>query len=155
MLKYVFLILILCSSACKSVDKTVATAFADIFTPGFNPDLMQLQLSLYHYKLTHPTWPSDSRALNQLLRKEALESIRINKYEVLEWSANSDTIEISYLLQYDESDSLRFKFLKGSFSLYVGSDSSLHSVHRRLTAEKWNNTRMEMNGEWIMKLDKQ
>lgn len=152
MFKHGLLILILYFTGCKPIDKAVSTVFADMLVPGFNPDLLQLQLGLYQYKLTNQIWPNDSIELNEFLKNIGMEPIRTNKYEVLDWSSKGDTVEVTYLVRYNESDSIRFKSLKGGFNLYIDNDSTLHSVHRKLIAEK-KNTLIEMDGEWKIKIE--
>ncbi|MDQ3393132.1 MAG: hypothetical protein M3512_03310 [Bacteroidota bacterium] len=154
MFKYGLLILILCFTSCKPLGKAVTTVLADMMTPVFNPDLLQLQYGLYQYKLLNPTWPQDSIVLNEFLKYVDLEPIRNSKYEILEWSSKSESVDVVYLLRYNELDSIQFNSIKGGFNLSLDNDSALHSVHRNIIAEKKNNTSMKLNGEWKMKIDK-
>ncbi len=116
---------------------TLASAHLEsLLEPALNKDIISLQSNLVNYKRIKSEWPPEAQSLRVFS-----DSIGIpisNKFQELGIARNADSVSVRYNLRYLISDSSKYEFLKGDFSMAFSSDSTIAILHKSFEGKTKN-----------------
>ncbi|QHT71656.1 hypothetical protein GXP67_35800 [Rhodocytophaga rosea] len=138
--KYCLAIIVtILAASCKIVENTIGKPIMEVFAiPVSNQDLMQLQISLHHYRQLSNKWPNNVEDLIEANKKDSIE-VGFSKFHVLHWKPIGDSLRVAYTLHYEESDTIPYKYLSGVFYGLPKIDTAFFS-HIQIKGERKDGT---------------